>query len=312
MDAYDVVVVGSCMIDLICYAPRLPRNGETLYGTNFVMGFGGKGCNQCVSAKKLGANATIIARLGNDSFGQNYFNKLKEYEISTKYISITDGTPSGMAQITVSESGENHIIIVPGANKQLNESDVLKATEVIETCKVLMCQLEVSENATLKALQVKSNSKKGISILNASPANIKMNPLLFTLPDIFCVNETEAEIYTNVKINEQQHAVDAIKILLLKGCKKVIITLGEKGSVYGEKGNSNFICVPVLKVNAIDTTGAGDAFLGALSYFLSKHSKLDMEEMIKRANNIAALSVQKLGTQESFPIYYEVPKHLLT
>ncbi|KAK6628019.1 hypothetical protein RUM44_010501 [Polyplax serrata] len=306
MANFDVVVVGSCMIDLTCYAPRLPKSGETLCGSNFTIGFGGKGCNQCVAASKLGAKSVLVARIGNDSFGNNYSKKLREYGIGTKYVQVTEGVATGMAQITVADTGENHIVIVLGANEKLTESDVKNVADLIQNSFVLVCQMEIPEMSTVAALQIKATSGKGKSILNAAPATRDMNPLLFALPDIFCVNESEAEIITGMKITDPSSSEKVIQDLIKRGCKEVIITLGEMGAVYGRQGTNKCVYVPTQQVTAVDTTGAGDAFLGALAFYLSSKPDMEMEEMIKRAHRVASLSVQKLGTQESFPSKAEV------
>lgn len=299
---YDVVTVGSCMIDLICYSTRLPSAGETIHGSKFVIGEGGKGANQCVAASKLGASSALVARLGNDGFGLDYFKKLSDYSVCTEHVKLIPNESSGMAQITVADSGENQIVIVAGANDKLSVNDVQSAKELIKNCGVLLCQMEIPIESTLEALKIKFESKHGLSILNLAPAppETEINPLLYTLPNIFCVNETEASLCTGVSVTNIYDAYQAARILLDKGCVNVIITLGEDGCVVAS--NDNVIThVATPKVTPVDTTGAGDAFIGALAYYLIRHTKLSILESVGKSCVAASFSVQKPGTQVSFP-----------
>ncbi|XP_046382464.1 ribokinase-like [Ischnura elegans] len=303
-----VVVLGSCMIDFSSYAPRLPKPGETLHGYKFVQGFGGKGANQCIAASRLCTRATLIARVGDDLFGTNYIKYLEETGIYTKFIKKTDDISSGIATIIVADSGENQIVIVAGANTKLSPEDVNEAADVIKNAPVLVCQFETPLETTLAALQMKKEAGTGISIVNAAPAVADVDPELLSSADIFCVNETEAEIMTGIKVDSVKSAEKAIKKFKELGCKTIIITLGAAGAVFN-KEDEEIKHVAANKVTPVDTTGAGDAFIGALAYYLANHQNLTMEDVIKRSCNLATLSVATPGTQSSFPLRKDLPKY---
>ncbi|XP_049827749.1 ribokinase-like isoform X2 [Schistocerca gregaria] len=186
----EIVIVGSCMIDLCCYVSRLPRSSETLEGYKFKKGFGGKGANQCVSAARLGARTGLVARLGDDVFAKEYLEELQNGGINTKHVTVTKGVSSGMAQITVADSGENQIVIVPGANTYLDEQDVNNAKEMIINAKIVLFQMETPLKTTMHTLQLMQGNP-GISILNVAPASSSLPPEIYDLVDILCVNEVE-------------------------------------------------------------------------------------------------------------------------
>ncbi|GLV46016.1 uncharacterized protein CBL_13419 [Carabus blaptoides fortunei] len=293
-----IVVVGSCMIDLVSYAPKLPRAGETVLGTKFITGFGGKGANQCVAAAKLGGKTTFVARLGDDAWGHDYLKSLKELKVDTTYVQITPGCTSGVAPITVDESGQNQIVVISGANGRLNESDVASAAKAVSQAAVLVCQLETSINVALEAIRL----CKGISILNGAPAIANCDTRLLTSPTIFCVNETEAAVFTGLPVDSVSEAKIAIAELLTRGCNTVILTLGAQGALLASKEQSEPVHVSAPKVtNVVDTTGAGDSFIGALAYLIAEFPKISLENQVGIACEIAAISVTKLGTQISFP-----------
>ncbi|XP_044759998.1 ribokinase-like isoform X2 [Coccinella septempunctata] len=292
----EVVVVGSCMIDFVGYAPRLPKPGETIHGTEFVTNFGGKGANQCVAAAKLGVSTTLIARVGNDSWGDKYLSNLMKNEVDTSFVFKTDGESTGIAQISVAESGENQIVIIAGANKKLCIEDIEEASEIIETAKLLILQLETSVDVAVKAMRL----CKGISILNGAPFTTEYDPSLFELPTIFCVNEHEASQFTKLPVTNKREAEIAASRMISLGCKSVLITLGAEGAVFAEKTSGNIFYVESPKVECVDSTGAGDAFIGALAYFLVRRKDLPMEEMVEKACVVAADSVTRKGTQPSF------------
>ncbi|XP_014270704.1 ribokinase isoform X2 [Halyomorpha halys] len=187
----DIVVFGSCMVDLTCYCPRLPLPGETIHGTDFRLGNGGKGANQCVAATKLGGSTALIARLGNDSFGQKYKAHLTSMGINTQHVTLTDDITCGMAQITVSENGENAIVIVAGANKKLSLDDAKRAENFLMKSKVVLFQFETPVESTIQTLEFISSKGGPLTIVNGAPALENVNHRLFELCDVFCVNETE-------------------------------------------------------------------------------------------------------------------------
>ncbi|XP_065350713.1 ribokinase-like [Cloeon dipterum] len=302
-----IVVVGSCMIDLSCFAERIPKPGETIIGDSFNIGHGGKGANQAVAASKLGANVTFIARLGDDYFGKEYLKSFEDVKIDTKFIKLIEGQPSGVAQITVSKCGENQIVIIPGANNFLKKEDVSAASVIIKSAKVVVCQLETDVDLVTESAKIlKQNSENGLLILNAAPAKSDLPDEVLKCCDILCVNETEATAILNEELVTVADAERAVSKLIEKGCKAVIVTLGSQGAVYGDKKSAGTIHALAPKVDAVDTTGAGDSFIGALAFYLANKPELPMLEILKRSCDIAAISVQKKGTQASFPFKNEL------
>ncbi|XP_020296651.1 ribokinase-like [Pseudomyrmex gracilis] len=303
-----IVVVGSCMIDFTCFSPRLPKRGETLIGTKFETKYGGKGGNQCVASAKLGGSTALIASLGYDTFAQKYLEILKEEKVNTSHVKIQNDKHSGTAHITVTEDGENSIVIVLGANESLTPKHVESAVDVIKSASVLLCQFEIPLESVRCALEL--HHGHGLSIVNGAPALENPDPKILQLCDIFCINETEAEVMTGiqpVELSNIQHVADK---LLDKGCNAIIITLGPLGAVYASKTNRNVIRISTDKVQPVDTTGAGDAFLGALAYFKAYHPQLSIDEYIRRSCIIATRSVLKYGTHASFSTKSDLPADL--
>ncbi|CAH0625413.1 unnamed protein product [Chrysodeixis includens] len=290
-----IVVIGSCSVDFTTYAPRLPKPGETLQGTKFTTSFGGKGANQCVAAAKLGGNTSMICRLGNDQWGKSYLDNLKQAGVDTTYVKLMEDVTTGIAQISVAENGENQIVIVPGANAYLGKEDTESSEELLKNADVLIGQLETPFETTLEAFKL----NKGIKILNAAPARTGIEEIL-PYCTILCVNESEASLLTGFDVNIK-NAVDALCKLLRYGCDTVIITLGPEGAVYLSKHTNEPIHVLCDQVTPVDTTGAGDAFVGALATYLVQNKKQPIDHIIGAACKVATLSVTKEGTQTSYP-----------
>lgn len=304
-----VIVVGSCMTDLIGYVPCLPKPGETLHGTKFLVGFGGKGANQAVMAAKLGSNTALIAKLGNDAFGTNYMENLINVGVDVSNVGRVEGA-SGVAMITVDENAENCITIIGGANNQLSKADINNGRDVFASGKVLVLQMEVPLETNLAALKLsKQINEKMITVFNAAPATDSLPTELYHLVDIFCVNESEAEKLLGISsvrtIEEAGYAAD---LLIKNGCKIGMITLGANGVVYKEQGSGDLVHVSCPKVNAIDTTGAGDAFIGCLASLIANDDvslSVSFKRKVEIACNVASNSVTKLGTQTSYPTSYD-------
>ena len=306
MSRGEICVVGACNIDLISYVPRLPTMGETLHGTDFQIGFGGKGANQAVMAAKLGGRVTMVSKLGEDSFGDQTLENFNRFGVTTTYVYRTDQAPSGVAPIAVDTSGHNAIIIVVGANALLTEREIEAARPAIAGADVLVCQLEIPLDITMAALRI--GREEGVTtILNPAPALPALPAELYHLCDIFCPNESEAELLTGHSIRSLQDAEAAGQRLRQRGLKTVILTLGELGCLL--VADDQIVHVPTKSVAAVDTTGAGDAFVGSLAHFLAAGKSLT--EAMHRANQIAALSVLGRGTQSSFPAAEEVAPELL-
>ncbi|XP_011163536.1 ribokinase [Solenopsis invicta] len=307
--ATKIVVVGSCMIDFTCFSPRLPKPGETIIGTRFEQKYGGKGANQCVAAAKLGGSTALIASLGSDTFAQEYLKILRKENIDASCVKIQSDKHSGVAHIVVAENGENSIVIVLGANESLTPKHVDSAVDAIRSASVLLCQFEVPLEATLHALKL-HQGHGGLSIVNGAPALENPDPEILRLCDIFCVNETEAEVMTGIQAVNPSNIQQVVDKLLAKGCNAIILTLGPLGAAYASKVDRNVTLISTTEVQPVDTTGAGDAFLGALAYFKAYHPHLPMDECIRRACTVATRSVLKSGTHASFPTSNDLPGDL--
>uniref|UniRef100_A0A8D0GMU7 Ribokinase n=1 Tax=Sphenodon punctatus TaxID=8508 RepID=A0A8D0GMU7_SPHPU len=275
--------------------------GETIHGHKFFTGFGGKGANQCVQAARLGARTSIICKVGSDSFGNDYIENFKRNGIPTVNISF-EYTESFFL-------GQNVIVIVAGANLLLDSEDLKKANHIICKAKVMVCQLEITPATSLEALKMAhANGVK--TLFNPAPALADLDPQFYTHSDIFCCNETEAEIITGIPVGNPEDAGKVGLTLLERGCKLVIVTLGAEGCVLVSVDERIPKHVPTGKVAAVDTTGAGDSFVGALAFYLAYYPHLSMEEVIKKSNFIASVSVQASGTQTSFPKRKDLPQDL--
>jgi ribokinase len=291
-----ICVVGACNIDLISYVPRLPVLGETLHGTQFRMGFGGKGANQAVMAAKLGGDVSMVCKLGDDVFGNNTLANFKKWGVNIDNVHVTDKAFSGVAPIAVDTEGNNSIIIVTGANDLLSVDDIEAARPYIAASQILVCQLEIPLEINLAAMRIAR--EEGVpTIFNPAPAKAELPAEIYQLSDIFCPNESETELLTGLSVNTMEEAETAARVLVERGPKSVILTLGVRGSLLVTQDTVKH--VPVEPVKALDTTGAGDSFVGCLAYFLAR--EMPIEEALRRSNFIASVSVQAAGTQTSFP-----------
>ncbi len=306
MERPKICVVGACNLDLISYVPRLPVMGETLHGNRFHMGFGGKGANQAIMAAKLGGAVTMVTKLGRDSFGENTIKNFKSWGVDTQHVHFTDQAFSGVAPIAVDAEGHNSIIIVTGANDLLTGAEVEAARPAIAASSILVCQLEMPLDINLAALRIAR--EEGVrTIFNPAPALAVIPEEFYHLSDIFCPNETETELLTGMSVESLEEAENAAKVLIERGAAAVILTLGDRGSLLVTGAVTEH--VPVAPVKALDTTGAGDAFVGSLAFFLAAGKSLS--DSIAFANRIAAVSVQSSGTQTSFPEAKDLPSELI-
>jgi ribokinase len=296
-----ICVVGASNTDLLTKVPRLPRMGETLIGSHFHIGFGGKAANQAVMAAKLGGEVCIVTKLGKDIFGEATYENFLEQGIDTENVFWSDEA-SGVAPIFVDDEGNNFIVIIPGANWRLSPDDVRKASEAIKRADVVVCQLEIPLETTLEALKI---AKEGGALTIFNPAPFCSLPEeIFQLSDVLAPNRVEAGGISGMGVNGVEGARRAIQKMLDLGAKAAVVTLGEGGAVVGS--GKSIIQVPAIPVNCVDSTGAGDAFIGTLAYFLGIGAPL--LEAVRVANVAAALSVTKLGTQLSFPSTMEIRK----
>ncbi len=299
-----ICMVGSSNIDLIARVPRLPAPGETLVGSSFSMGFGGKGANQAVMAARLGAKVNVVTKVGKDIFGQDTLKNYEAQGINTRYVLFDETRFSGVAPITVDDNtGQNSIVIVNGANDGLSPDDVRAATDAIQEAGILLCQLETPLETTLEAFRIAKNS--GVTtVLNPAPARALPDELL-QLTDIIIPNETETALLTGLPVETLEQAETAARALRDHGPSIVILTLGARGALFIE-GERAPVFVQAQKVQAVDSTGAGDAFVGSLAYFLGSGKPLQVA--VEKACEVATRSVLKIGTQTSFPHAADIPE----
>jgi ribokinase len=290
-----ICVVGSSNIDLISRVPRLPKLGETMTGHSFHLGYGGKGANQAVMAAKLGARVTMVTKLGRDVFGEDTLKNYRNQGIDTTFVMFDETAASGVAPIFVDNRAQNFIVIIPGANGKLSSADIQSAAQAIRESNLLVCQLEIPLETTLEAFRI-ARAAHVKTILNPAPA-VPLSDELLQLTNICVPNETETELLTGASVQSLIDAENAARKLLARGVGLVILTLGERGVLVIDEKKAEHI--PSVKVNAVDPTGAGDAFIGCLSVFLGEG--FELREAVRRANAIAALTVTKIGTQTSFP-----------
>lgn len=300
-----VIVVGSYNTDLAIEVARFPTPGETVLGGRLRRGPGGKGSNQAIAAARLGARVHFIGRIGNDDFGKEALARLKREGIDPSGLIVDAEAPTGMAVIFVEENGENEIVVVPGANGNLSVEDVERVRPVFSARSVLLAQLEVPMPAVARAAQI-AREIKGLAILNPAPANREAAKLL-PLFDLVVLNQREAELMAGVRIDGLKTAEEAAGRLLSLGVSAVVITMGARGSLYVSSAKRIF--TPPFMVSVRDTTGAGDAFNGALAFALADEQPL--EDALRFANAAAALSVTRPGAADSMPSREEVNDLLL-
>jgi ribokinase len=300
-----VCVVGSSNIDLTFRTERLPRPGETLAGQTFQLGFGGKGANQAVMAARLGAQVSMITRVGDDVFGEQTVHNYRQNGIDARYVLRDVERPTGVASIVVDGDAQNCILIVSGANAGLSPEDVRAAHEVLTSAGVVLGQLEVPIETTQEAFRLARTA--GVrTILNPAPAAVLPSELL-RLTDLCIPNESEAELLTGQRVTTPTEAESAAQAILRRGPGAVLVTLGSQGVLLVERERVELI--PAMPVRAVDASGAGDAFIGSLAVYLVEGCSL--REAACQANVAAALSVTRPGTQVSFPARSEVAAQLL-
>lgn len=289
-----ICVVGAALIDLISYVPRLPRPGETLHGTDFRIGYGGKGANQAVMAARLGARVAMVTRVGRDTFGEGMLENFRQQGIDVTHVAVDPDAPSGVAPIAVEPGGENAIVIVTGANARMTIADLEPAHDAIAAADVLLCQLEIPIEVTLAAMRAAAGAST-ITVLNAAPAAELPAGALADV-DVLCVNESEAATLVGAPV-EAGGELEAARALRRLGPRASVVTLGGRGCAVASEGGEAL--VPGKQVEVVDTTGAGDAFAGTLAHALAGGASL--ADAAERANAVAAISVGRRGTQTSFP-----------
>src|SRR5215207_710913 len=288
-----VAVVGSANVDLTVFSDRLPHPGETIFGTDFDLGWGGKGANQAVAARLCGAHVDMVARLGADLFGAATIQNFNSQGIGTEHVRIVDGAPSGAAAIFVDASGQNRIIVVKGANDRLTPAEVDLALPVLKRADCIILQLEIPTETVYHTIRIAR--QLGIRcLLNPAPGQT-LDMTVVAAADYVIPNESEAEAISGRPVRSVDEARACARQLVGDGLSRVIITLGEKGALLTTADACELL--PGCRVKTRDTTGAGDAFLGSFAVFLAEG--LDEREAIARANLYAALSTTAVGTQKS-------------
>lgn len=293
--AGKIAVVGSNMVDLISYVDRMPSKGETIEAPAFAMGCGGKGANQAVAAAKLGSPVMMVSKVGDDIFGDNTIHNFQTFGIDTRYVEKLVGTSSGVAPIFVEPSGENSILIIKGANGQLLPADIDRAAEDLKACELIITQLEIPLETVYHTIDF--GHRHGIeTLLNPAPAAPGLDVRRIGNVTFLVPNETELALMTGLPVNDPEQAETAARSLLAKGVRTVIVTLGAKGALLVTATATHKI-EPVL-VAVKDTTGAGDAFIGAFAHFYVRDHNLMVA--LAQAARYAADSITKPGTQKSY------------
>jgi ribokinase len=287
-------------MDLVVKSKMIPAIGETILGGDFIMVPGGKGANQAVAAAKLGVEVYFIAKLGNDVFAEQSLDNFKKETVNTKHVIQTSEAPSGVALIMVDDEGNNLIVVAPGANQTLLPADVKRAESDIASCGAVVAQLEVPLE-TIEFAAKMANDLKVPFVLDPAPAR-ELGPELLRMVDVLTPNETEAQILTGIEVTDEESARAASKNLLERDIKAVILTLGGKGFLLADNKEARY--VSAQKVDAVDSTAAGDAFTGSLAVGIAENKALLDAALF--ANYVAALSVTKMGAQSSMPTLQEV------
>jgi ribokinase len=296
----SVIVFGSINMDLVVRTPRFPQPGETISGSDFYSAPGGKGANQAVAAGRMQAPVYMIGRVGGDVFGQALLDSLSSNGVETSSVWIDEGQPSGVAVITVDDGAENHIIIVAGANGQVGMGDVERLEGVLEGATYLLLQLEVPMDAVVEA--ARAARKRGVGvILDPAPAR-PLPEEMYALVDIITPNESEAAQLVGFAVDGEEAARRAASELLKRGVGQVVIKMGARGAYWTDGEQSQFF--PANRVNAVDTTAAGDAFNGALASALDEGAPI--QAALQRAMAAGALSTTRPGAQPSMASREEV------
>jgi len=298
----EIVVLGSLNMDLSINVPRIPLPGETICGGSMMTRPGGKGANQAAACARLGRQVAMIGCVGQDDFGRRMKDNLRSIGVDVSHIKEETSAPSGTAMILVDTKGENCIVLSPGAN-QIVTIDPVDA-DLIKQAKILLLQLEITPETVCEAADIAKAAGVPV-LLNPAPA-IAFNEDIYAKIDYLIPNETEATLLTGVKVKDIPSAEKAAKILLERGTKTVIITLGADGAFLAT--NQRKVHVPALKTDVVDTTGAGDAFIGGFASALVQGKGIDLA--LNMASAAGALAATKAGAQTSLPTRQELESYL--
>lgn len=298
----DIAVIGSNMVDLISYLNRMPAEGETVEAAEFQMGCGGKGANQAVAAARMGSQVLMVTRVGDDVFAQTTRANFEANGIDTTYV-LSSAGPSGVAPIFVDENSRNSIVIAKGANAFLTPADIENAGTAVAQCSLIVLQLEVNLETVYAAIDF--GNRHGIPVLlNPAPASAELDFAQVAKCDYFVPNETELALLTGMPVDTDDQVRAAAGTILAKGVRNVIVTMGSRGVLWLTPESAELIEGHAVK--ALDTTGAGDAFIGCFSHCVVQTG--DVRSALVTANEYAAASVTRRGTQTSYPTLAEFEK----
>jgi ribokinase len=297
----DVIVIGSMNMDLVVRTGRVPSGGETLHGNDFHMIPGGKGANQAVAIARLGGRVAMIGRVGQDSFGEILCKGLAQDGVDAARIKTDASAPSGVALIMVEDNGENRIIVVAGANHNVSPQDVLEAEALLKQARMCVVQFEVPMNVVETVFRAAQRWNVPV-LVNAAPA-YPISAELFPLIEYLVVNENEAGVLAGIEVTGLDSARQAARILVQRGARHVILTLGALGALGCSLVEES--AIPAFPIEAVDTTAAGDAFIGGLVISLLDHAG-SLAEHIRFANAAGAVAATRLGAQSSLPERAEV------
>lgn len=293
-----VVVVGSINMDLVTMCQRVPKAGETIFGDRFFQVPGGKGANQGVAMRKLGTKVTMLGKVGEDSFGNDLINSMKNSGVNTDYIERSKNS-TGIAKIIVEANGQNRILVVSGANMDVDKEYIDRHIDVIKDADIVVTQLELPL-PTVEYVLGKAKEFDKLTILNPAPAE-PLNEKIIRSSDIIIPNETELSFITRMPTDTDEEIKAACEKLLDIGVKELIVTLGSKGSLHINREKSQFHSAYMVK--AIDTTAAGDSFIGG---FVKALNKNNIDEAIEFGTKVSAIAVTRIGAQSSIPTLKEV------
>lgn len=293
-----VVVVGSINMDLVTMCQRVPKAGETIFGDRFFQVPGGKGANQGVAMGKLGTKVTMLGKVGEDSFGNDLINSMKNSGVNTDYIERSKNS-TGIAKIIVEANGQNRILVVSGANMDVDKEYIDRHIDVIKDADIVVTQLELPL-PTVEYVLGKAKEFDKLTILNPAPAE-PLNEKIIRSSDIIIPNKTELSFITRMPTDTDEEIKAACEKLLDIGVKELIVTLGSKGSLHINREKSQFHSAYMVK--AIDTTAAGDSFIGG---FVKALNKNNIDEAIEFGTKVSAIAVTRIGAQSSIPTLKEV------